>query len=317
MNHQAFEIPNLSLVRVAGADAIKVLNGLCTAKLVDLKAGHATEAMFTDDRGRVMAHGVMALEPDGAAAWFVGQAFDAAKLAAHIDRFIFREDAQPKNVSESWRGWIFDPEGLPGGWDAMANTLGVPAESGCASLLIQQQSAWLMYVPIIAPNARLLLAPSNIPSEISGWLEQSGLAVGSAAELEDRRIRNFWPVATHDMSERTLPQELDRDQRAVSFTKGCYLGQETVARLDAMGEVQKKLCLVELHGSEEMVVGQTLMRDEKEVGRLNSVSSLLYDGKRFALATMRRGSMSVGSQFAVVASDTAHADVSGLVVAHP
>lgn len=317
MNHPAFEIPNLSLVRVAGADAIKVLNGLCTAKLVDLKAGHATEAMFTDDRGRVMAHGAMALEPDSAAAWFVGQAFDAAKLAAHIDRFIFREDAQPKDVSESWRGWTFDPEEFPGGWDAMANNLGVPADSGCASLLIQQQPAWLMHVPIIAPNARLLLAPANIQSEISGWLQQCGLAVGSAAELEDRRIRNFWPVATHDMSERTLPQELDRDQRAVSFTKGCYLGQETVARLDAMGEVQKKLCLVELHGSEEMVVGQTLVRDEKEVGRLNSVSPLLHDGKRFALANMRRGSMSVGSQFVVVATDATHTDVSGLVVAHP
>lgn len=50
MKQAAFELPGLSLVRVAGADSIKVLNGLCTAKLVELSAGQATEAMFTDDR---------------------------------------------------------------------------------------------------------------------------------------------------------------------------------------------------------------------------------------------------------------------------
>lgn len=166
-------------------------------------------------------------------------------------------------------------------------------------------------------DARLLLFPIDIQNQMPAWLASHGIAAGTAEDLEDRRIRNFWPLAC-DMNERTLPQELDRDQRAISFTKGCYLGQETVARLDAMGEVQKKLCLVQLDGSTEMAAGQSLMRDDKEVGKLSSVSPVPPAGKRFALATMRRGSISPGSQFMIAEpTDATIATGSGTVIAHP
>ena len=311
MNYIAFEIPDLSLVRVAGADAIKVLNGLCTAKLVDLTAGKTTEAMFTDDRGRVLAHGMVALEPAQPVVWIYGQYPDPAKLAAHIDRFIFREDAQPKDVSGLWSGVLIDSDASSGGWAALAEKLSMAVDSDCAALTVGGHEGRLMRLPITAADARLLIVPVAAKSDLAAWLTDLGIDAGNAHEFEDKRIRNFWPIAPHEMNERTLPQELDRNQLAISFTKGCYLGQETVARLDALGDVQKKLCLVELSGSDEMVSGQSLQREDKEVGKLNSVSPLLRDGKRLALATMRRGSMSPDSQFVVAPAGT------GVVIAHP
>ncbi len=344
MKLPTYEVSQLSLVRVAGADAIKVLNGLCTAKLVELAPGGATEAMFTDDRGRVLAHGIVARLPDQSGAWFLGLGCDAAKLAAHIDRFIFREDAQPKDLSSLWQGWLLDvdvdvhvdvdvdasasplADDSRNGWLEVAQAFGVAADSGCSLLPHAQLESWLIHFPMTGPNARMLLLPRGAASETDdsarmlAWLGPLGvsMSLGAAEDLEDRRIRNFWPLASVDMDERTLPQELDRDQRAISFTKGCYLGQETVARLDAMGQVQKKLCLVELYGSTPVGAGQSLMREGKEVGKLNSVSSLQHDGKRFGLATMRRGSMAVGTSFLIAAGpEEAGSSGSGSVVAHP
>ncbi|MCC6511323.1 MAG: hypothetical protein IT423_19635, partial [Pirellulaceae bacterium] len=143
----------------------------------------------------------------------------------------------------------------------------------------------------------LSLVPLDQASQWEETLIAAGCTRGEAAEFETGRVQNFWPVAGREISERTLPQELDRDVLAISFNKGCYLGQETVARLDAMGEVQRKLCLVELHGIEEIVTPQALVRDGKEVGSLTSAAPLAADGRRLGLALMRRGSMSPDSPF--------------------
>ncbi len=105
----AYQLPGLSIIRVAGKEAIKVLNGLCTAKLPSLTAGQATEAFFTDDRGRVLAHAMLALEPnDSGTVWVFGLFKNASALAAHIDRFIFREDANPKDVGSGFQAWLVD-----------------------------------------------------------------------------------------------------------------------------------------------------------------------------------------------------------------
>ena len=320
MKHLAFEISDLSLIRVAGVDAIKVLNGLCTAKLVELPAGGAAEAMFTDDRGRVLAHGMVVVEPDQPAAWIIGQFPEPAKLTAHIDRFIFREEAQPKNATGMWNGLLIDNNSTGSSWSALANELSIPADAGCARVLIDDHACWLMRLPITSADSRLLLMPQAAMTSLASWLERFGIAMGLAEDLEDRRIGNFWPLAC-DMNERTLPQELDRDQRAISFTKGCYLGQETVARLDSLGEVQKKLCLVQLDGFTEMASGQALMKDDKEVGKLSSISPVQHAGKRLALATMRRGSTSPGSEFSIASRDDATTAATtmgaGAVIAHP
>jgi folate-binding protein YgfZ len=78
----------------------------------------------------------------------------------------------------------------------------------------------------------------------------SGIPEASAEALESVRIEEGRP-APADIVEKTLPQELGRDARAISFTKGCYLGQETVARIDALGHVNRRLVAVATAGPVE------------------------------------------------------------------
>jgi folate-binding protein YgfZ len=113
---------------------------------------------------------------------------------------------------------------------------------------------------------------------------------------EQSRIENFWPWFAVDFDDKNLPQELDIDARAISFKKGCYLGQETVARLDALGQVQKRLCLVDISQQAYDVsatvapfVGQTLHVEEKPIGTITSLVQIpLSEHDWIALAMLKR-----------------------------
>ena len=295
----AFSVPKLAWIDVIGSDAIKVVSGLCTALLKDIEVGSSKEAFFTDERGRVTVHAIIAREANGLS--IVGQIADPAALAAHIDRFIFREDAAPRDVTANWYSWLLNDGEL-----LARNPL--PADLPFRTLLL----------PITGPKATLVAVQSDKSDRLHQWLESSGVRIASEAEFHELRIANFWPQIGDEILDRTLPQELDRDDRAISFTKGCYLGQETVARLDALGEVQKKLCLVELDGSNktgaddepELAPGAILLSGGKEVGRITSIAAGASDGKRKALANMRRGFFAPGTAFQA-------GSVNGVVLQHP
>ncbi len=115
---------------------------------------------------------------------------------------------------------------------------------------------------------------ASLASKTQVQLSQSNL---SLSEWQTLRIRNRWPVLGADYDDRNLPQELDRDASAISFHKGCYLGQETVARLDALGQVQKKLVRLLIKLSPDQAVaaaGERLFMATKK--REHSVQRLRF-----------------------------------------
>ena len=101
------------------------------------------------------------------------------------------------------------------------------------------------------------------------WNSTSATPIASDA-VHAYRLERRVPLDGTDVDERNLPQEVDRCATAISFTKGCYLGQETVARIDAVGRVNQQLRLLRIDG--EASAGDELTVDDKVVGRLTSVS---------------------------------------------
>ncbi|MDQ1396010.1 MAG: tRNA-modifying protein YgfZ [Acidimicrobiaceae bacterium] len=127
-----------------------------------------------------------------------------------------------------------------------------------------------------------LLAPGKGGEGAGGGEDGDG---GDGGEDEDARIRRAFPKMGHEIDEKTIPAELGQDiiDRAVSFTKGCYTGQELVARIDSRGgNVPRHLRRLEL-ASEGAPVGATVEVDGKTVGTLTSVAGDL------ALAFVARG----------------------------
>ena len=90
------------------------------------------------------------------------------------------------------------------------------------------------------------------------------------------------------MDDRHLPQELDRNDTAISFNKGCYLGQETIARLDMLGKVQKKLVKITIESNECPEAHTTITVEGKEVGTVCSAALDPIHGGCLALAYIKR-----------------------------
>ncbi|MEM9645941.1 MAG: hypothetical protein AAF989_13200, partial [Planctomycetota bacterium] len=96
---------------------------------------------------------------------------------------------------------------------------------------------------------------------------------GDELAFHARRVLTGFPWYGIDLDESNLPQEADRDAKVIDFNKGCYLGQETVARLDALGKVQRKLVTWGIGGGVP-ARNAKLMAGEKAVARLTSVAGV-------------------------------------------
>ena len=115
-------------------------------------------------------------------------------------------------------------------------------------------------------------------------------------DLERARVESGYPLWGVDFDDSHLPQEIRRDELAISFTKGCYLGQETIARLDALGHVNRHLAGVRFEGDKPPPVGTKLSdpTGEQIVGATRScVWSVRLNGP-LALAVLRVGYGEVG-----------------------
>jgi folate-binding protein YgfZ len=116
-------------------------------------------------------------------------------------------------------------------------------------------------------------------------LEEAGAVAVKEADAEVLRVETGRPRYGIDLDESVIPQEAGLNERAVSFTKGCYVGQETVARLHYKGKPNRRLRGLRLSGA--AATGDVLRLGEREVGRLGSVVTSPRLGN-IALAIVRR-----------------------------
>jgi tRNA-modifying protein YgfZ len=117
--------------------------------------------------------------------------------------------------------------------------------------------------------------------------------------FECLRIEAGTPVFGKDVTEKNLPQEIGRDARAISFVKGCYLGQETVARIDALGHVNQVLKGVIFESQSRPDPGSSLESDGKRVGVVTSSVASPYGGNPIGLAMIRTSHATAGTSLRV------------------
>lgn len=136
-------------------------------------------------------------------------------------------------------------------------------------------------------------------SALRGEGRDLGLAEFDEPTFEVLRIEAGTPVFGREVTADNLPQEIDRDARAINFVKGCYLGQETVARLDALGHVNKILRGLRGSGPAVPSVGAALEAGGKTVGTITSAAfSPGWDGP-VALAIVRVAQAQPGTTLTV------------------
>lgn len=145
------------------------------------------------------------------------------------------------------------------------------------STVARVSGAWFQAM-IVADTAEL--------DRITGKVESAGGVKGTPRDLEAARVLNGWPALGAEIDGRTLPQEVRFDQiGGVSYTKGCYLGQETVARLHFRGHPNRELRGLRWVGTPPLG-SRTVFLETREVGTVRS--TLTLPGRRLGLCPLRR-----------------------------
>jgi len=220
-----------AVVRVTGEDAAAFLQGQCSA---DLRGVTLADALWLNRKGRVLAHTVIVKEADGSHL-LLGPHLSAEALIAVVTVNVIADDVVATDESALWQKWI--------AWGAE------PANAAAKAFVTKRfgVDAWDVLTPIGA----------TAPGETA-----------PLAQLDALRIAAGVPAVPADCGANEFPQECGLEAW-VSYTKGCYLGQEVMARIQSLGSLRRILRRV----SGSVVVGQELRTPEgKVVGTVRSAA---------------------------------------------
>ena len=222
---------------LAGADRVKALNNLVTNDIKKLKVGAGCEAFATSLQGKTLGYlSVLATDRE---LWLLGSAALASSVVPHLQKYTVFEEVELVDRSTT-TGEIHllvneDREEL-------ARLLGFSSAPVDPLTHHGQEDGGLIFseAPTGHPGLTVIAERERI-RQMEQILMSHGWEALDPQWFEAARIRQGTPEFGRDVKPENLPQEVQRDALAISFVKGCYIGQETVARIDALGHVNKVL----------------------------------------------------------------------------
>lgn len=263
--------PPRDLLELSGADRIRLLHGLVTQEVRKLAPGDVAAGFFADRQGKILADFV-ALQGESATRLLLPEGRGAA-IAAHLEKYRLASEVEIRPLAapsalellgpragELLANWSGEPAPLPGraqqleGDGSAIEALALPGRRGAVRYLL-------------LPEARELEVLSATWTQGAGDL---GLHRVSAAAREVARIEDGDLRFGVDFGEENLPQETGCEE-LVSYTKGCYLGQEVIARIHLRGGVQRRP--FGLRFPEGLpAIGAVVLHDGRPAGRATSVA---------------------------------------------
>jgi tRNA-modifying protein YgfZ len=256
------------VVQVSGPDAASYLQGQCSQDLDSLTVGLATEALLLSPQGKVDAWVRITRTGDET---FVLDADPGCGPAAQarLERFKLRTKVTIESLDWTCLS-VRGPAARPG-------------DDASAELVVAVDTPGWSGVDLLGP------APTDDP-DLRTWAPVDVVWCDEEA-WEAARIEAGVPTGGREVTESTIPAEADLVERTVSFTKGCFTGQELVARLDARGSnVARHLCGVVVSGAAAPPVGAAVWTADgaREAGSLSSVAWSPGLTSYVALATLHR-----------------------------
>jgi folate-binding protein YgfZ len=217
------------VLRATGSDAAAFLQGQFTNDLGKVGPGDAVYGLWLDRKGRVIAdsHVIRAMGPDEY--WIASLFSSAAAVAGHLGSHIVADDVELADQTAGWLG---------------------------TSLIGDGTGAWLAG----KPRPGLVFPGRRTAGENWEWLHReadsasvaaalAGARAAQAPEIERMRISSAIPSVPADIGPADLPNEGGLDAQAISYSKGCYTGQEVMARIRATGRVRRALVRVKGAGA--------------------------------------------------------------------
>ncbi|MBE1875126.1 YgfZ/GcvT domain-containing protein [Myceligenerans pegani] len=268
---------HLGVVRVAGPDRLSWLHSITSQDVEHLRPRESTELFVLSPQGH--AEHAAGVVDDGEATWLITERASAPGLAAWLERMKFMMRVEIEDLTGRYAaiGEAVDAEGTedePVTWrDTWPHVVGGGTRYGPPE----------NEHPGADRHWRLVLVPAESLAEEVAAREATGWRLAGTWATEALRIEAWRPRLGRDVDERTIPHELDWLRTAVHLAKGCYRGQETIARVHNLGRPPRRLTFLHLDGSGHVIPepgAEVRLRPEgapgassgKVVGKLTSVA---------------------------------------------
>jgi folate-binding protein YgfZ len=286
-------------MEMLGADRQRFLNAYVTCDVKGLAAGQGAYGFFTSAQGRILAD--VAVLAHGDRLWLELPPGQQATIAEHLRKFLIADRVEMRpldellpltlagpgaaaSLADAGRG--LQPPAAPWG-HARAELCGTEVTVQRTERLgVPALTLWVS-APAAGPLREELLART-------GGGDGRLLPVGLAA-LEAVRTEAGIPRFGHDFGPQNFPQETGAEE-AISYTKGCYLGQEVVARIHYRGGVQKALCGLVFDGDAVPAPGTALLYEGREAGAVGTAVHSPALARPIGLAILHRRAAAPGSR---------------------
>jgi folate-binding protein YgfZ len=290
-------------VVVSGADRRSYLHGLFTNDIAALQAGQGCYTAYLTPQGRMIAD-LWVYELGDVLLLSMTRGVKPAVLAK-LDQFIFTEDVQLGDVSDT-----FAPAAVVGPRAAgvLADALGTPVdqlaqlpEHGNVRIDFQGHPGIVLRTTDIGEPGFDVLVETPYAGALRDRLHAADVVEADAAVAEALRIEGGVPKFHVDMDEETIPLEAGIESRAISMTKGCYVGQEVIIRVlhRGHGRVARRLVGLTLEGTAAPSPGSPVQAEGRDIGSITSSAVSPALEKPIALAYVHRDHVAPGTNVSV------------------
>jgi folate-binding protein YgfZ len=298
-----FRLRERGLIAVEGADRVRWLNGMVSNDVAVLQPGTGRSgcyALLLTPKGGIVAD--LHVLQMGDAFWLELAAQALGPTLERLEKYIIADDVRLANRSEA-----FARLGLEGprSEEILTRVLGGAARPAADSWTPASVAGADVVVAAFGwsgERAFQLIAPAAAGDAVHAVLEQAGdssdLVVAGPEVLEVLRIEAGVPRFGAELDEEVLPAEAHLNERAISFDKGCFTGQEIVARIESRGQVQHLLVGLHFEGDALPEVGAAIEIDGRRTGEVTSVCRSTAHGA-IGLAFVRRPHATSGSEVLV------------------
>ena len=277
-----------AVLSVTGEDRLSWLDSLTSQALARLAPGESTELLVLDPHGHV-EHAASVLD-DGETTWLIADRTDAEGLLGWLRKMRFRLRVDP-----------VDRDGEYAVVGGTRSALAAVAAAAPAGLPLMWVDPW----PEVGAGGWAYAAVEPHPGRERDWAEaivpraeletvadaavSGDLALAGLDAVDALRVAAWRPRWSAEVDERTLPHELDWLRTAVHLEKGCYRGQETVAKVHNLGHPPRRIVALQLDGSDSGLPshGDDVLLGDAVVGAITSAARHFEEGP-IALAVVRR-----------------------------
>jgi folate-binding protein YgfZ len=308
-----FELCNWTQIEMTGRDRQSFLHGFCTNDIKRLTPGQGCEAFLSNIKGRIIGH-IWAFVDENRLC-LESEPGQAAAIISHLDKYLIAEDVQLVDRSGDRSLLLLAGEGASEALIHSGLCPSPPNQTGDHAALVVEGSddrGSIRRSDLAAlPNWTISVAASAVDG-VKSRLTSAGAQFSDAATFESLRIVHGYPLFGVDLTDDNLVHESARVAQTVSFNKGCYLGQEPIARLDSLGHVNRHLCRLRIATDANVTRGASLYQEGEEVGHVTSAARDPSGAGVVAIAMVKRSAATPQAVLKVVVGTEVSGDATVL-----